>query len=187
MIEAIISAVMAFIGTNIDDIFLLTIFFANAKTKHESHSVWLGQYLGVFALYLISVFGAVGLSFLPEKYISFLGILPILLGVKAIFEREEEQADSSISSKAFAVMLVTIANGADNLGVYIPLFSSFAWWQTAVAGGIFVLMIAIFCFLGKKLASLSFLRSFLFRRKRIVVPLILIALGIYILLSGLLG
>lgn len=90
MFAVLLCSVFAFIGTNVDDIFLLTLFFSEARTKSDAHAVVCGQYLGVIFLYFLSVLGAFGLSFLPESYIGFLGILPIILGVKAIFDRSDE-------------------------------------------------------------------------------------------------
>ncbi len=183
MTEALISSILAFIGTNLDDIFLLTLFFSAVQADRGVRAVWCGQYLGIFILCAVSLAGAFGLSFLPEKYICFLGILPILLGLKAIFSRGEEENQAS-SAKMFYVTLVTVANGADNIGVYIPLFAGFSVLQMGIAIAIFMLMTALLCFLGQKISALPFLRAFLLRYHHIIVPLVLIALGIYILLSG---
>ena len=83
MFEAIISSVFAFICTNIDDILILTfIFTANKSVK--MHRIVIGKYLGITALVIISLLSAFGLKLLDEKILPFLGIIPILLGVKEI-------------------------------------------------------------------------------------------------------
>lgn len=182
MFAVLLCSVFAFIGTNVDDIFLLTLFFSEARTKSDARTVVCGQYLGVIFLYFLSVLGAFGLSFLPESYIGFLGILPIILGVKAIFDRSDEDDEKkSALGGALRVALVTVANGADNIGVYIPLFAGFSAWQIAVAGIVFLLMMALWCIMGKKLSEMPFLRRFLEKYKRILVPTVLILLGVYIL------
>ena len=182
MFSVLLTSVAAFIGTNLDDIFLLTLFFSEAETKKKARAVVCGQYLGILLLYVLSVLGALGLSFLPEKYIGFLGILPIILGVKAIFDKDDEDdGEQSAFGGALRVALVTVANGADNLGVYIPLFVGFSAWQTATAGVVFLLMTALWCIFGKKFSEMPFLRRFLAKYKRILVPCVLILLGMYIL------
>lgn len=182
MLAVLFSSVFAFIGTNVDDIFLLTLFFSEARTKSDARAIACGQSLGILFLYLVSVLGALGLSFLPEKYIGFLGILPIILGVKAIFDRDDEDdGQKSALGGAVRVALVTVANGADNLGVYIPLFEGFSAWQTAASGVVFLLMTALWCIFGKKFSEMTFLRRFLEKYKWILVPTILILLGVYIL------
>ena len=185
MFSVLLTSVAAFIGTNLDDIFLLTLFFSEAETKKKARAVVCGQYLGILFLYVLSVLGALGLSFLPEKYIGFLGILPIILGVKAIFDKDDEDdGEQSAFGGALRVALVTVANGADNLGVYIPLFVGFSAWQTATAGVVFLLMTALWCIFGKKLSEMPFLRRFLAKYKRILVPCVLILLGMYILVEA---
>ena len=182
MLSGLLTSVAAFVGTNLDDIFLLTLFFSEAETKKKERAVVCGQYLGILFLYFVSVLGALGLSFLPEKYIGFLGILPIILGVKAIFDKDDEDdGQKSALGGAVRVALVTVANGADNLGVYIPLFAGYSAWKTAVAGIVFLLMTALWCLLSQKLSEMPFLRRFLGKYKRVLVPCVLILLGMYIL------
>ena len=53
---------------------------------------------------------------------------------------------------------------------------------------VFLLLLALWCLIGMKLASLPMLKAAIARYKHILVPVVFIALGIYILLdSGLLS
>lgn len=182
MLTTILLAAASYVGTNLDDIFLLTLFFAEAQTKREQRFIVLGQSLGILILYGISILGALGLSFLPEKYVGFLGVLPILLGIKAILSHgDEAEGTKNAAGSAMRVTLVTLANGADNIGVYVPLFTGLSLAEIVSSGIVFLLMTALFCVLGKKLSDLPLLRRFLLKYKRIIVPLVLIALGIILL------
>lgn len=190
MLETILTGIASFVGTNIDDIFIDMLFFAEADTKHKVRGVVLGKYLGIGALVLLSVIGAFGLQFLPEQYVRFLGLIPIALGIKELIEflrNREDDDDDAPEQKAtglvWNVALVSIASGADNIGVYIPLFAGFAPWKLVTVVGVFLVMIAVWCLLGKKLADLPFLRRFLVKYKGIIVPVVFIALGVYILLG----
>lgn len=82
--------------------------------------------------------------------------------------------------------LVTVASGADNIGVYIPLFAGFAVRQIALAVCVFLILTALWCWMGKKLAGLSFLRRALVRWKKVVVLAVYLVLGGYILIRNLL-
>lgn len=84
MIETVLAAIAAFFGTNIDDIFINTIFFAQADSKQEVRAVVVGKYLGMGILVLASLFGAFFLSGIPQTYIGLLGLVPIALGIKEI-------------------------------------------------------------------------------------------------------
>lgn len=194
MLETLIATIMSFVGTNIDDIFINTLFFAQASSKRDIRSVVIGKYLGIGGLVLLSLLGAFGLQFIPQQYIGFLGLIPIMLGIKewvgylksrnaSDSEEEEKKADPS-KGMVLNVVLVTIANGADNIGVYIPLFAGYTPIQMAVVVVIFALMIALWCLLGKKLSDLPVLRSFLLKYKYIMVPVVFVILGIYILIKS---
>lgn len=175
--ETLLTAVISFIGTNIDDIFILTLFFAECKAL----SVISGQYLGIGTLTAVSLLGAYGLGFIPEEYIKWLGLIPIALGIKAIFDRGDGERKTAVG--AFGIALVTIANGGDNLGVYIPLFAGYSIPQMIATVLVFALMTALWCLLGEKLSLLPMLKKFLQKYKQIIVPVVFIALGLYILIT----
>lgn len=193
MIETVISSLVSFVGTNIDDIFINTLFFSEVDTKAKTRSVVIGKYLGIGALVFISLLGAFGLSFISQQYIGFLGIIPIILGVKEwlcyVKSNDSEETDDLRKKSGgliLNVMLVTMANGADNIGVYIPLFAGFKLWQLITVICVFAVMTALWCVLGKKLSDLKFLQRFLSQNKHIIVPIVYIALGVYIILKNVL-
>ena len=191
MIEVVIASIMCFIATTIDDLFLDMLFFAQATTRKQVQSIFAGKYVGIGILVLLSCLGAYGLQFVPEKYIGFLGFIPIAIGVKEGLENfkkesEDEEKEQAELSKGFlwSVVLVTISSGADNIGVYIPLFANYSFIQMVAVVITFVVMVACWCFLGKTLSSLPYLRKFLLKYKQIIVPVVLICLGIYIMLGA---
>ena len=188
MIETLILSITSFVGTNIDDIFIDTILFSGAETKADSRSIVCGKYLGLGILIAVSILGAFGLQFLPQQYIGCLGLVPICLGVKEIVAnvkfREGDEDDAPVrksKNMQLNTALITIANGADNIGVYIPMFAGFSAWQIMLTVGVFLFMIAVWGFLGKTLADLPVLRKLLTRYRVVIVPAVYIALGVYIL------
>ena len=190
MIEVVIASIMCFIATTIDDLFLDMLFFAQATTKKQVQSIFAGKYVGIGILVLLSCLGAYGLQFVPEQYIGFLGLIPIAIGMKEGLENfKKSEKDGSEEqpeiSKGFlwSVVLVTISSGADNIGVYIPLFVNYSMMQMVAVVITFAVMVACWCFLGKTLCSLPYLRKFLLKYKQIIVPVVLICLGIYIILE----
>lgn len=193
MVETFILSITSFVGTNIDDIFINTLFFTQARTKADNRNIVIGIYLGMGVLILLSVLGAFGLHFLPRRYIGYLGLIPIGLGIKEMIvaikskkaDEVEETAQKS-SNKTLNTALITMANGADNVGVYIPLFAGFAVWQILLAAGVFLILIAVWCLLGKLLATLPVVKNAMEKYKTVIVPIVYIALGVYILLKNLL-
>ena len=180
MLNSFFPAVTAFVGTKLDDIFLLMLFFSQCTARRQKTNVILGQYLGITVLVLISLLAASGLQLIPQGWLRLLGLLPTALGIRAWLQRSGEDAEVS-SVKAGSVALVTIANGGDNLGVYIPLFSGFSFGQRMICAAVFALMTALWCFLGARLAGLPSLNRFLRKYRTVIVPVVLILLGLYIL------
>ena len=74
MLPALTRAIIAFAATNIDDIFVLTFFFAQRNLK--SWHIVLGQYLGIAALISISLIGFFARLVIPLTWISWLGLAP---------------------------------------------------------------------------------------------------------------
>lgn len=192
--ETLTAGIISFIGTNIDDIFINMIFFAEANSKRQVKSVIAGKYLGMGALVLVSLLGAYCLHSVPDKFAGFLGLIPIALGLKEwiSYKRRKESAASeqpSITdmpgSLILNVILVTVSNGADNIGVYVPLFAGYTAFQMILTALIFAGMTAVWCFLGKKLSDLSAVRGILRKYRHVIVPAILMGLGVYILVRNL--
>lgn len=95
-----------------------------------------------------------------------------------LIQNQEHLAERRLHSEILAVAAVTIANGGDNLGVYIPLFASTPSGITLYAG-VFAAMTAIWCALGYFLVKYS--RSVIRRYGHVALPFVLIILGLYIL------
>ncbi len=185
----VIAAILSFAATNVDDLFINMLFFAQADTPRKTQQVAAGKYLGIGALFFLSLAGAWFAHSLPYGILRLLGFIPLLLGIKALVcqgeDDEEPASHDAVSASDNLVMstaLVTIANGADNLGVYIPLLAGYGAAQVIVTAVIFVVMTTVWCLVSRRLADLPLLRSILTRYRHVAVPAVLIALGIYILL-----
>jgi cadmium resistance protein CadD (predicted permease) len=78
------------------------------------------------------------------------------------------------------VAAVTLANGGDNLGVYIPLFAREPS-HIPLYAAVFAVMTALWCHAGYRLVHHSALGNHIRRHGRAVMPVVLIALGLWIL------
>ena len=121
-------AFVTFVVTNIDDLLILSMYFASPKYKVKN--IVTGQYLGISALIVISLVGILFGEFLDDRRISLMGLFPIFIGIKDLIALrkqgdEEERVQQQKSKFQFlSVAFVTIANGGDNIGVYTPLFAT---------------------------------------------------------------
>lgn len=90
-----------FAVTNIDDILILALFFAQG-TGHpgSTRRIVLGQYLGFAAILAVAVAAAFGATFLPESAIPYLGLLPLALGLKAAWQGWNDHRDGAVDEEA---------------------------------------------------------------------------------------
>jgi cadmium resistance protein CadD (predicted permease) len=183
-------AVAAFAATNIDDIFVLMMFFSSLT--FPVRQVVLGQYLGIGLLVAISVLGSLIALVVPTYIIGLLGIIPIAIGIKNLVEigkkdkspsRQVVQDKKNKSSLSFlGVTAVTFSNGGDNIGVYIPLFSKYnAVSQITILAAVFIAMTAMWCIAAYYFVNHPLVASRIRHIGNIVLPFVLIGLGIYIL------
>jgi len=97
-------------------------------------------------------------------------------------------SNSFINSGIIKVFSVTIANGGDNIGIYIPLFARMDLVSIIVTVMIFMFLIGIWCFIALRLSKHPLIQNFIGNYKNIFVPIIFIVLGVFILMdSGILG
>ena len=192
MSQIIFSALAVYISTSIDYLVILLILFSQIHTKKGICQVYLGQYLGTGLLVAVSLFAAYVLNFIPQDgIIGLLGLIPIVLGIRValIGEEDEEEVVEKLESRGmnrlfWIVALLTIASGGDNLGIYIPYFTSLAFSEIIIALIVFAISVAVLCYISYKLAKISFVSETLEKYERIIVPIMFIALGIFIMIEN---
>ncbi|MEW2147496.1 cadmium resistance transporter [Micromonospora vinacea] len=183
------AAAVVFAATDIDDIVILTLFFVAARTtgRPRTWEIVAGQYLGIGALAVASAVIAGGLLVVPDPWTGLLGLLPIALGVRALRGSGDDEAPAVVTG-ALGVAGVTIANGADNVAVYVPVFRALGVADSAVFLLVFVLLIALWCAAGAWLGGHRRVVRLVERAGAWLVPTIFIAIGLVILVSsGVLG
>jgi cadmium resistance transport/sequestration family protein len=198
LITAIPTGLTAFTATNMDDILILLLFFSQVNAAFRGRHIVTGQYLGFAALVVASLPGFFGSMLLPRPLIGLLGILPIALGFNRLFdpnaEEEEEEVElessqhsvlsSLLSPQTYSVAAVTFANGGDNIGIYMPLFSSSSLEELVVILGTFFSLVGIWCYTAYRLTRLPAIAQTLTHYGNQLVPFVLIGLGVLILVDS---
>lgn len=190
-----------FAVTNIDDIVILAVFFGRATTRAARLRVVAGQYLGFVAILALSVLGAFGATFLPQQAIPYLGVVPLLLGIRAAWgtwrdrKKDRDQhgttrdgSATDLSAKRNAAVLsvaaVTFANGGDNIGVYVPVFATMGIARLAINVAVFLVLVGAWCAAGWFFASRPIMTRALSRWGHYMLPVVLIAIGLVIMIEG---
>jgi cadmium resistance transport/sequestration family protein len=205
-IGAFFVGVTSFVATNIDDIVVLMVFFSQLNAGFRRRHVFAGQYLGFLALLLASLPGYFGGLAISKSWLGLLGFLPIVIGVSQLIQGPEDEPNiqdvshelsdfavpgsvwsklkTLLSSQTYAVAAVTIANGGDNIGIYVPLFASSSLPQLVVIMGVFFLLVGVWCFVAERLVRQKAIARGLTQYGHRIVPFVFIALGLYILVES---
>ena len=194
-LETIAAAVGVFVGTDIDDLIVLTVLFLSARAtgKPRPWQIWAGQYAGIGVLVIVSAIAALGLTIVPDQWMGLLGLVPFALGVKgivmAIRTRDHDQPPApAVATGLLSVVGVTIANGADNISVYTPLFRTIGLTNSLLTAGVFAGGIAAWCLAGSWLGSHKKIIEVIHRFGHWIVPNVFMLIGAVIIIkSGVLG
>lgn len=200
---ALAGGIVAFAATNIDDIIILLLFFSQVDTKLGRQHIVVGQYLGFTAIIIASLPGFFGGLIVPREWIGLLGLLPIAIGIKQLMSREKDTrqvqtvntdfksdcASNPIVSFLFGVLnpqtykvaAVTVANGGDNISIYIPLFAGSKLAELGITLAVFFVMVGVWCAIAYSLTRQPTIAYVLSRYGRHVVPFVLIGLGLSIM------
>jgi cadmium resistance transport/sequestration family protein len=198
VVETMVKGMTAFVATNVDDIVILTLFFAKVGETLRRRHIVVGQYLGFWGLILASLPGFLGGMVLPKSWLGWLGLLPILIGLHQLLSPETDEKSlqsvslaqpqsrfaSLFSPQTYQVAAITIANGGDNIGIYVPLFANSSPAELSIILSAFLVLIGVWCILGYQLSQHPLLSHTLTRYGHRIVPFVLIALGIFIIVES---
>lgn len=192
MLTTALQAIGLFMATNIDDIIVLSLFFARgAGQRGTTARILAGQYFGFAGILGAAVLVTIGAgAFLPSAAIPYFGLIPLALGLWAawqVWRGGDDDDDAKVAGKkvsAWTVAGVTFANGGDNIGVYTPVFLSVEPTAVVAYCIVFLALVAVLVILAKFVATRPPIAEALERWEHILFPIVLIGLGIVILVSG---
>ena len=194
LLTPILQAIGLFVATNIDDIIVLSLFYARgAGQRGTTRKSLLGQYLGFGGILLAAVVISLGArSFLPEDALPYFGLIPLALGLYAAWRAwrnrgDDDDDEAKVADKQVGVLTVaavTFANGGDNIGVYVPVFATASTTAIIAYCLVFLALVGLLVLAAKYVATRRPIAEILERWEHILFPLVLIGLGIVILLEG---
>lgn len=188
MLETIITSILAFASTNLDDIFILMLFFGSKRFTVSK--IIIGQYIGIGALVIASLLLSLIGNFIDPRYIGFLGLFPIYLAIKQFIElirSKDSETEINLDKKGNDLLIlagVTIANGSDNIGVYVPLFTEMTSAEKTIMMVVFVIMTGVWCLAGWYLSQRPLMAKAIERYGHFIMPVVLLLLGIFILIES---
>lgn len=151
--------------------------------------------------------GFLGGLIVSPVWIGLLGFLPVAIGISHLLNREEEQVVQTVSvpikstarpsryrkktlletlldPQTYRVSAVTIANGGNNIGIYVPLFASSTLPSLGVIVMVCYLTVGLWCFLSYHLTRQPMIAFVMAKYARKVFPFVLIWLGLSIVIEN---
>ncbi|SED60319.1 cadmium resistance transporter [Rhodobacter sp. 24-YEA-8] len=184
-------AIPLFAATNVDNLILLTGFFADRRLRVAE--VLAAQFASMALLILASLLVAGGVLALTDGHVGLLGLLPIGIGVYKLCQRRLDVPDASggiarpraaVLSNIGAVSLVMLANGGDNISAYAPVFALKSGAATGIIILSFLLMTALWSALAFWLVRHPAIGRPIRRYGELLLPYVLILIGLCVLWDG---
>lgn len=169
------------------------VIFAKRKSRKDIINIYLGQFLGSVSLIFLSLLFAFVLNYIPSKEIlGLLGLIPIFLGLKVLLLGDsdgEAIAKDGLrkdnKNLIFLVAMITFAScGADNIGVFVPYFTTLNLANLIVTLLTFLVMIYLLVFSAQKLAQVPSVGETLEKYSRWFIAVVYLGLGMYILIEN---
>lgn len=207
VLTAVVTGITSFAATNIDDMAISMLLFTQTNRGFKTRDIVIGKYLGFTVLILACLPGLLGGLVLPQSWIGLLGFVPIAIGLKHLVFPESDEPEvqgivtpgdtspqkrsgfprwmtSLFRGQIYNVAAITVANGGDNIGIYIPIFASNRPIDLVVIVGIFYILVGVWSAIAYYLTRHRAVAIVLTRYGQILTPFILIGLGIFILIDS---
>jgi len=183
----VLTAAVLFAATNVDDIVVLTVLSISSRATGQPRpwQIWAGQYAGFTVLIGASLAAAAGLALVPLHWLWLLGLVPLGLGLYKLAaairaHRSGQQASPAAVTGLAGVIGLTVANGGDNLSVYIPVFRTSSAAEIAVIITVFLTAVGLYCLASIRFAGHRAIIQAVQRWGEWVVPVVFILIGFYI-------
>jgi cadmium resistance protein CadD (predicted permease) len=179
--------VVLFGATNSDDLLLLISWFADRRVR--AGQVVAGQYVGQGVILAASGIAAAAVLAIAAPWVRLFGLVPLTIGIGRLGRLlvggpEADPEPSSTVGGIAEVAALTISSGGDNVGAYAPVFATRPTGEGIALVGIALVMTALWCLAGFVVARHPRTRAAAHRWGRLLLPLVMIAVGVSILAVG---
>ena len=185
LLAVVVISGAGFLSTSLDNLLLLIGFYGSPGYGIRSSTL----------AYVLAVAIVAGLAFVlggvadavPAPYLGYLGIIPIALGLYHLFrlvlpmEDVLEVADRGGPARFWPVLMVMLANSGDSLAVYLSIFADTRrGYEPLIVATMLAGALGI-CGLARWLVNRQAVSGAIRRVGRYALPVLLIAIGIYVL------
>lgn len=190
MLKTIMIAVITCITTSIDEIPVLYMLYKKASNRGKAKSITITYILSSLSLVVLSLLGAMGIVQLPFKWIiGLVGLIPIGMGIRTLFDNDEDEAETFVAVSKYKslwvqVFVIVMTLGADDISVYLPLFTTVSGWGIIQLIIVIITASILLCILSYRLTRIEYLSKFIEKREKYIEGIIFVAIGIYVMIEG---
>jgi cadmium resistance protein CadD (predicted permease) len=186
----ILTVLILFTGTNIDDMVIIALLSASARSGRPPKywQIWAGQYVGFAVLIGSALLLGRGLSLAPHRFLWVLAVLPFGVGAYGLFKLirarlRGEDNDESIGATAgmYGVAAITIIDGGDDIAAYTPFYATIHTSEIIVSICVFAVIIAAWCLIGSYISRYKRVEDFIEDYGDWILPVTMMILGVYVL------
>jgi cadmium resistance protein CadD (predicted permease) len=174
----------SYFATNVDNLLLLVGWMLGGRVSRGR--LFAAYAIAAIAVLVVSLTLGLSANVIPIDYVGYLGLVPVILGVKLFAEqlRSRDDAPETATVKTFSVAAVAttlFSNSVDTMLVFAPLLAdSSAGIDRVIAAG--YLVMAFFWFFAAQFFSQRAARLRpVSTAAQWLTPLIMVAIGLYIL------
>ncbi|MEE3622384.1 cadmium resistance transporter [Nitrospirillum sp. BR 11752] len=158
----------------------LVALFAGERWRHRD--IVVGQFLGIAILVAAGLMGALAALVVRPAWLGLLGLVPLALGMRLLWPaRPDDDEAAPARGGAWTVAAVTVAGGGDNIGVYVPLFSTQSAGEILVTVAVFAGLTGAWLVFARWLATHPAAGPPIRRWGRLLLPWVLIGVGVWVI------
>lgn len=176
----------SFAATNVDNLALLVSWLLAGRNR--SGTVLVGHLLGMLTILVLTMAFGLGAHLFPLEYVGYLGVVPIMLGLKGLYELFRRHGETHSASGTanrhvtpLSIAATQVANGVDTILIFGPLLADSELGVDLIMIGGFVVMTFFWFGLARLLERHAVRLTLLERWGHWVAPIVLILVGLYIL------
>lgn len=173
--------IAAFVATNIDNLTLLVSWIATER--RSIGRIFAGYCIGMAGLLVAAALLNLLSAVLPVEYLGYLGIVPIVIGIKALHAlRTQDHSTVNVvtSTSIMAIASTQMANGVDTVLTFSPLMAESGTQVDAVIAIVFSITaigwFGVAWLLGNQASKVAVVA----RYGQWIAPIIMICVGLYI-------
>jgi cadmium resistance protein CadD (predicted permease) len=180
------TAAIVFVITNVDAFVVLTLLFAASRSTGVPRpaQIVVGQYLGFMAWVAVSVLAAAGLHLVSDAWVGLLGVLPLALGLHGLLRARHRDPTYVSATGTLSVAVLTIANGIDNVTVYVLHFITLPPRNEALTIATFFVLLAVWCVAAALIGSHKKVSTLVGAAGRWLIPTMFIIIGAWVLIRS---